>query len=137
MKIGYCNADGLRSNLPTVNQFINDNKLHIMAIAESWLNDTVNINLHNYRLVRNDRGLINLDTGRDTRGGGVAFFIHTSLHSTIIARSRVKIIGEIEFLILRITDPVTRFHVLVGCVYRPPRGKTLDEFFEILDINRL
>ena len=107
-----------------------------MAIAESWLNDNINLNFDEYNLFRNDRGLINLDTLKDTKGGGVAFFVHTSLCCNTVARSRINKIGETEFLMVRVSDASTKASCLLACVYRPPRGKSFDIFFDVLARNR-
>lgn len=107
-----------------------------MAVAESWLNDNINLNLKPYNLVRNDRGLINLDSRKDTKGGGVAFFIHNTLNYVVVATSKVKRIGQVQFLMVRVLDPATKNTCLLACVYRPPRGEFMDGFFEILMKNR-
>lgn len=66
LSMGYCNADDLRANFSRVKQFIIENKLNVTAVAESWLNDSINIHLSNYTLLKNDWGLVNMDTGWDT-----------------------------------------------------------------------
>lgn len=110
-----------------------DNKLHILAVSETWLNDSHDVHINNYVCVRNDRGLINLDSGKDTKGGGVAFFIHNSLKFSILAKSKIRNIGETEFIIVKVQIPSPKTSILLACIYRPPNGEAYDAFFEILN----
>ena len=73
---------------------------------------------------------------KDTKGGGVAIFVHKTLNYSIVAKSRVCNIGEVEFLLLRIWDSVTKASTLFATVYRPPKGGSYEQFFEVLSQNK-
>ena len=70
-KIKLCiyNAQSLINKFITVMQYIQDNKIDIFCINETFLNNNItNINLlNNYTMIRQDR---------DKRGGGVAIIIN-------------------------------------------------------------
>lgn len=92
--------------------------------------------MSDYNFIQNDRGLINLDTNKDTKGGEVAILVHKSISFVPIARSIVCGIGETEFLIIKVNELSSKASVLIVCVYRPPRGHSYDSFFEVLLRNR-
>ena len=100
LKLGYCNADGLLDNIATVHEFISFNNLHILCVSETWLTANSDVFFEGYNVFRNDRGLINLDSGKDTRGGGVAIIVCNNLSVTVVAMSKVRAIGQVEFLII-------------------------------------
>lgn len=87
-------------------------------------------------MLRNDRGLINIDTQKDTSGAGVIIVVHKSLNPTVVAFSKVNAIGEVEFLLVLVTNPVTKASIPIACVYRPPRGVSYDSFLETVAHNR-
>lgn len=132
LKIGYCNADGILSNFDDIQGFIVNQKFHIFAISETWLTDSQQVVFPGYFLFRNDRGLINLDSGRDTRGGGAAILVHNSLRRALVHKSRVSKIGEVEFLMAEISDSSQSWSILIVSVYRPPNGVCYHEFFSSL-----
>ena len=134
INFGYCNVDGLIDNLDTVQQFVISNKFHIVAFSETWLTENSNPSFPGYSILRNDRGLVNLDTMKDTKGGGVAVLVHNSLRASIIHRSKVQAIGEVEFVIVKILDPQREDSLMVVCAYRPPRGASFFEFFETVAV---
>nr|CAH7741509.1 unnamed protein product [Callosobruchus chinensis] len=107
MEIAHLN---IRSIIPKFNDFKNlltSKEYLIFAISETWLSDNIKdeaIYIPGYNLIRNDRG---------TRGGGVAFYIHSSLSYTIITTS-----SDIEQLWVSVSlENVT---YAVGVVYKPP-----------------
>nr|CAH7762487.1 unnamed protein product [Callosobruchus chinensis] len=122
MEIAHLN---IRSIIPKFNDFKNlltSKEYLIFAISETWLSDNIKdeaIYIPGYNLIRNDRG---------TRGGGVAFYIHSSLSYTIITTS-----SDIEQLWISVSlENVT---YAVGVVYKPPTAShTLftDKFEESL-----
>lgn len=75
---------------------------------------------------------MNLDSLKDTRGGGVAFFLHKSIRATKIENSRVNAIGEVEYSIYALFCPNKKFNALLCVVYRPPNGLPISPLFKIL-----
>lgn len=111
-------------HLSDVKSLVDQFSPQLIAISETWCTDRVpdaNIDIEHYVLLRNDRGLINLDSNRDSRGGGVALYVHKSLSfspkGTI--RSRVHNVGEVEYLIQKVTTQ-SGSSLLMAVVYRPP-----------------
>lgn len=92
----------------------------IVGITETWLNSSVlndSIHIDNYTIARRDR---------DTRGGGVAFYIHNSLNFTLLHSSL-----NIEQIWIQLS-----FHSIkyaFGCIYNPNRLH-LDNFFEDFEV---
>lgn len=67
---------------------------HIIEISELRCTDGVpdsSVHIHDYILIQNDKGLINLDSNRDTMRGGVAVYIHKLLIDFLV--------GSLAFLI--------------------------------------
>lgn len=70
------NVNSVMSNLEQVHYLILELQPHIVALTATWLSDRISDNLlhfKGYKLFRNDRGLFNLDSFNDTRGGGGDF----------------------------------------------------------------
>lgn len=109
--------------------------MHILGISETWLNDKKTLNVPGYNLIRNDRGLINIDSGRDTLGGGVAFFIHEQLSTSIVAKSKIQSIGQVEYLIILVRQKFEKKSLLLACVYRPPNGLSYSKVFDLIARN--
>jgi hypothetical protein len=84
-KIKLCiyNAQSLINKFITVMQYIQDNKIDIFCINETFLNNNItNINLlNNYTMIRQDR---------DKRGGGVAIIINKRVQYCNNIGNRVK-----------------------------------------------
>lgn len=76
---------------------------HLIAVSKTWCTDKVADALVDIEL-RNDRGLINVDSQRDTLGTGVALYVHKSLSFSINAtiRSRTLSLVQIEYLIQKV-----------------------------------
>lgn len=134
-RFAYCNSNSLTANFDKIENFILDNKIHLLTMSESWLGDRKNVLLNDipgYSLLRNDRGLINLDTGRDTMGGGVAFYLHKSFRATKMSISKVKNLGEIEYMLYSLYCPHRKFFILICIVYRPPNGNLFNSFLKTI-----
>ncbi|RLU21146.1 hypothetical protein DMN91_005519 [Ooceraea biroi] len=100
-------------------------RYHIICISELWLRPEICddiVALPGYRLFRGDR------VGR--RGGGVAFYLRSSLTARVLGSSDPLYCGKPEFLIAKITaESGTR--LLLAVVYRPPHCEYLAEFFDV------
>lgn len=136
IKLVHINSNSLVPHVPEIKYLAQKFSPHLIAVSETWCTDRVPdtlIDLEHYVILRNDRGLINLDSNKDTMGGGVALFVHKSLtfSFTSTIRSKVSKIGEVEFLIQKLHNR-SGSSLVVAVVYRPPSGDSLDEFFAIL-----
>ena len=94
---------------------------HVIAATETKLGDVIDdslIELESYNLFRRDR---------NTRGGGVALFIHKSLSATVLCSSAGSWSGKPglpEYLFCEIAS-TTCPPIFVGVVYRPPHAPFL------------
>ena len=78
----FINVRSILNNfkIEELNDIAVDQNLHIIGIAESWLNkdvDSSSVNMADFNLYRRDR-----DTLRDNRGGGVLLYVHKTLISS-------------------------------------------------------
>ncbi|CAB0033040.1 unnamed protein product [Trichogramma brassicae] len=116
-------------------------RLHLLALTETWLNPLFGDNLFmipNYTLIRNDRGLRSSDDLGYMRGGGVAFYLHNSLNFAVLESPSVPDLDEAEFMMLDVSTAAESVcqHVLVVVLYRQPDGPAglaLTLFFSVLD----
>ena len=105
------------------------NHVDFLLCSETWLDkrypDSI-LNIENFKLFRNDR--CNADPALiannkvPTRGGGVLIYVNSkwSTHANIY-NPGTCINEDIEALTLTIKKPGNR-HMMITCVYRPPRG---------------
>ena len=101
-----------------------------LLCSETWLDkrfpDTI-VDIQNFKLFRNDRcnadpELI-LNNKVPTRGGGVLIYVNKKWSSfTSVCAQGTCINGDIESISVVVKKPGHR-HMLISCVYRPPRGK--------------
>lgn len=80
---------------------------HIIPISETWCTDRAPhslVGVEYYTLLRNDTGLINVDSSRDTRGGGGALYIHKTLSIGVgsVVKSKVNSIRKVEYVIQKV-----------------------------------
>ena len=119
LKIGCLNVRSLVHKVDQMQVFIDKHDFDILAINESWLDDTIldnEISLKSYIVLRNDRR---------KKGGGVCFYIKSG-----IKFSKLNMTTGIESLWISIKDGKSL--VAVGTIYRPPNSD--NTYFEkILD----
>ena len=113
----------VRSLLPKIEQlkiFTKSNNPAVLALCETWLDDSITpneINIPGYNLERNDR---------NRQGGGVCLFIRDNLSYNI----RKDLMNEnIEAIWIDILLPKTR-PILIGSIYRPPKQMDFLDNFE-------
>lgn len=112
LNVGFLNVCSLTRKVHEVAQLVSSRGIHLMALAETWLNDSISsgeVELPHFRLHRRDRV-------SDHRGGGVAVYCHESVPA--VRRQDLEH-PNIELLWLEIHQQKQR--VMVGCFYRPPR----------------
>ena len=107
-----------------INDLLNSNNIHILAISETHIDHTVSdnaVNIQGYSIYRKDRSI---------NGGGVALYIQ----SHIPAKIRQDLMpSSIEALWLQVHLPHVK-PLLIGCCYRPPSAKSeyLDTLCEMM-----
>ena len=106
-------------------------RLHVIAITESWLGSVVEdsiVAIDGYSLIRNDR---------NTRGGGVALYVHESLSVSCLCVSDVQWTarpGVPEYILAEVGlkggPPV-----FVAVVYRPPHALFIEGSSFVIDLS--
>ncbi|GFV93656.1 hypothetical protein TNCV_1717641 [Trichonephila clavipes] len=80
LRIAAWNANGVRSRIIELRDFINKHSLDIILIQETHLRPGVSIRVPNYTLYRNDRQTQNIPSG------GTAILVKSSPHSNTDSR---------------------------------------------------
>ena len=114
LTVSFINVCSLRRKVAEVSQFVSSRGIHVLGVAETWLNDTIcdgEIAIPHFQLFRRDR---------DHHGGGVAFYCHESLH---VHRRRDLENANLELIWIEIQAPGSKS--ILGCGYRPP-SQTMD-----------
>ena len=116
----HLNIRSLPPNIDEIRTIANRTKAAVIALTETWLDDSVNdseISINNYCLIRADR---------NRQGGGVCLYIRENL--TFNPRIDIKT-DSIETLWVEILQPKTK-PILVGVAYRPPSQSDFYDIFE-------
>ena len=116
LKVCHLNAQSMEPHFSDIISIMKVDKVHILAISESWLKPKRSSKLFKvagYNLFRRDR------IGK--RGGGVAIYVHESIKCTLVDQSNHprKYVKRPEFLMLLLS--FGHFNVLVSVVYSPPK----------------
>ena len=114
----YTNAQSICNKFDEFKSCILQHSPKIVAITESWCNETVNdseIHLDNYKTYRNDK--------QSGRGGGVLLYIHCSLNFTPCAEINNLKIEDSIWGSIELTSNETLF---VGVVYRSPCSNVIN-----------
>ena len=116
LKIATFNVQSLVNKVHEVNYFLSSNKLDILCLNETFLNENTNhINLlKNFTITRNDR---------PTRGGGVAFIIKNNISFKILEK---KSTADYELLVISLENNA----LTIVNVYTHPKSNTNYKFLE-------
>lgn len=72
INITQWNSQSLRPKMVLFKEFLNQQKIHIAVVSETWLGNKIDLNISGYNIYRKDR---------NDSYGGVAIFIHKSIQS--------------------------------------------------------
>lgn len=109
VRVAHVNVRSLLPKLNDLALFISINKIDVVAISETWLNDSIrsdNVHIDNYNFFRRDR------VGR---GGGVGLYVHRAFSVSVIECD-----GGIEQLWAVVG--ISGRRIGVGAVYSPPQS---------------
>ena len=122
--ISHININSITAGdkLEKLQQFVDTNNVHILALTETKLND--NVATCQYKL---ERFHTPMTRHRDRHGGGVALYMHKSLS---YRRLHYLELGDEEWIWARVKLP--EIQLIVCCVYLPP-NLTSDRFQMFLD----
>jgi len=108
--LAHLNVCSIRNKVHELNYLITENTIHILAVSETHLDDTVldtEISIDGYNIFRRDR---------NKHGGGIALYIRNNFPVTLCSEF---ISDNLESLWVKVHLPHLK-PVLVGCCYRPP-----------------
>lgn len=119
----HVNARSLIPKLSELKILVNKSKAAVLAISETWLDNSVTdseINIPGYSVVRKDR---------NREGGGVCIYINSNL--AFNQRSDLET-SDIEAVWAEILLPKTK-PIIIGCCYRfPKQSQFISQFEEVL-----
>lgn len=126
LNFAHINLGTFKKHKHEVEQLICKTNLDILAVSETWFNDSINlnkVNIDGYTLYRHDRK--RKDVGK---GGGVALFIKSSFRVKVLARSRANALTEFLFVEMQnLSIPI-----ICGVVYNPPKKCALGPLGKVL-----
>ena len=118
VKIITWNANSIKNKMKELNFVLGNNKVDILGIVETKIDEKYSLKAPNYEVYRSDR---------NDAGGGVEFLIHKNIKSEIFNIPKFK---GFEAVASRIF--FQNFQVVIIVVYIPPKNKI---FYD--DFNRL
>ena len=126
LRCSFMNCRSLCNKSTAINEFLQDRRLDVLMLAETWLHDD-----------ESDSSLITeslppgysiISVPRKGRGGGIATIFNSSL--SVSQHPVPASIKSIELMEVRIKTPSS--HITLATVYRPPpknsNGFTVDDF---------
>ena len=130
----FTNINSLRRKQQVVEELIYNNKLRILFLAETWIDDkfdTSLISVDNYHFVGNNRNLCANGQDNFIQGEGVGCYIHDLFLYKILDKSANTNINETEYLSLEIsaTFSTVKARFILSIIYRRPKSAVLSEFF--------
>ena len=108
LKVAHLNICSLKNKVIELSKIMFENDLHIVAISETHLDDSIDnsvVSIQGYNIIRLDR---------NRYGGGVAFYVQD--HIPIKRRSDLP---DVEAIWIQVHLPHLK-PLLVCCCYRPP-----------------
>ena len=108
----HVNTRSLLRHFDDVSALVVTERPHILALSETWLDDSVSdaqVYLAGYRLLRSDR---------NRYGGGVAVFCVETLHCSLLSCGVIS--SGAEFLWISVACGRFQPSLAVGCFYRSP-----------------
>lgn len=95
LRIIFWNAKSISNKIIELEYFLNQNKIDIIFISETWLKQNQNISIQNYTVYRKDRSVIPLANNNRNVGGGVAIAVRNGLSHTLLPDIGTEVIETI------------------------------------------
>lgn len=124
LKIAYWNANGLKSKMYELAEYIERNNFDLFLVGETHLTAPISIKLPNYNFYRNDR------IGRP--GGGTGIFIKRNIAHKIIPLPTLTVM---EATIIEINFKTIGNTRIVACYYPPNKPFERDDYLSLLHPN--
>ena len=121
LKIAQLNVNSILKHIDEVKSLVKHNDIQLLALNETKIDESIfndEINILNYSLVRKDR---------TRHGGGVAIYIHKSLHYEILSDESMS---ELEIIAIKIYLRKSK-PIVFSTWYRPPSSKV--EVFDLYE----
>lgn len=109
--LGHLNVQSLVPKFNELKLFIEQNKFDILALSETWLNDSVDTK----SLMIADFNFVRVDRNTGARGGGVSLYIHNRFRFELLD---IPNNSNIEQLFIKIQYNGISF--VTAVVYKPP-----------------
>lgn len=109
LKIGHLNVRSLLNGFDAFKEFIISENFDICAVSETWLSSNISsdvVGIENYTFIRKDR---------ESRGGGVGFYIKDFLNVKIINTPADTSLEQLWF-----SASISGRMCVFGVLYRPP-----------------
>ena len=120
-KIAFLNVRSLVAHFNEFSDMLSQDEYDLIGVSETWLGPNIpdqTLYINGYQAVRQDR---------DSRGGGVMFYIKNDLQFSVVFSSASDVLEELWLQIVH-----SKKTYVVGILYRPPKGK-INEFLEIFE----
>lgn len=123
-KCTHLNVRSLYRNYDEIGHFLHDNNIHVLALNETLLDDSISdseLRVQDYDLLRKDR---------NRNGGGVAIYIQNSITYEVV---NSEVFDSLELLLIKIR-PKSSSPFLFMSWYRPPDSKIelMDRYERVL-----
>lgn len=133
LNIVHLNAQSLNNKLDEFRYLFVSAGVDIICISESWfpldINDSI-FKLEGFNLYRADRRILVNGVETRAKGGGVAIYVRSDIHTKVKLRTCIG--SEIEYLFLEVTTR-DKMKLLLGSVYRPHKNIRFDSFVKLLE----
>lgn len=109
LRILQLNCNGLRRRIAEIVRFMEQNSIQIAALQETKLNSTMDLNVPNYTLVREDR--------EKDKGGSIAFLVHSDIKFRTIKlninHSQLDSMEQQAIAVMSLNSEVTLINVYI------------------------
>ena len=111
LRILSWNCQSIRGKISELANYLENNFFHVILIQETWLNESIHINLRNFICIRKDRPL---KANSKMSHGGVLIFIRQNIDFKVIKFPSSDLI---ESLFIKIS--VDSRNIIIGSIYNP------------------
>lgn len=95
LRIIFWNAKSISNKIIELEYFLNQNKIDIICISETWLKQYQNISIQNYTVYRKDRSITSLANNNRNVGGGVAIAVRNGISHNLLPDIETEVIETI------------------------------------------
>ena len=117
LNIAQLNVNSILKHIDEIKSLVQHNNMHLLALNETKVDESIfddEINIANYSLLRKDR---------TRQGGGVAIYIHKSLHYEKLSHESMN---ELEVIAIKVYLKKSK-PIVLSTWYRPP-SSSVDVF---------